>query len=375
MATKKLYLKTVLFVAVLLLSASVGAQSKIDSILKITIQQIYDNPDRVINLGTKLLDEDDITADNMVRVILTISTAYSSKRDYKKSIEYTLDALKLLPKLTDSYLKINLLNRIGGQYEELKIYDKSITYLNQANELIEKMPKDEEIYRSLGYNNLVRGLIYREQMSCDTALKYFEMAINDYKKIIDHPAAQVNISTSYYNRGNCLITLGRFSQAEKSFLQAVNFAQQIDAKSLIAFAQKGLAEVYTAQSEYNKSIAILEAALQNSEDVGDKILNRALYNALATNYAATGNFQKYSFYKRKNQEIHNEVTMVERQTVDNSIIDNITTNTAKISKAKNTTKLLQIILFPLILLGVIFIIRTIITSEKTLKSLKKRLQS
>ncbi len=375
MLVKNFYIKSLGFAAILLLPMATFAQTNIDSILTVATQQIYENPDLSIELATELLNESEISADNRARIIVTISTAYSSKRDYEKSLEYTLEALKLLPKLTDSYLKINLLNRIGGQYQELKIYDKAITYLDQAKQLIDNSPEKEETIRNLGYNNLVRGFIYREQMSCDIALNYFDKAIENYKKIIDHPAGKANISTTYYNRGNCLLTLGRADDAEKSFSEAVKYAQKIDAKSLIAFAQKGLAEVYTSQGEYNKAIALITEALQNSKDVGDKVLNRALYNALATNYLATGNLKDYTFYKSKNLEVHREVTLVERQTVDNSIIDIINTTSEKVKNVNKISKTLQLICIPFIILGVIFIIRTVFTSEKTIKSLKKRLQS
>ncbi|MCZ4320280.1 tetratricopeptide repeat protein [Aequorivita viscosa] len=374
MLVKNLHIKCVWFAAIVLLPLVVSSQSKIDSILTIATQQIYENPDISIKLGSELLNETDISADEKVRIILIISTAYSSKRDYEKSLENTLKALDLLPKLTDVYLKINLLNRIGGQYQELKIYDKAINYLNQAKQLIEETPENDVTIRGLGYNNLVRGFVYREQMSCDIALNYFDKAIEDYKKILNHPAGKANISTSYYNRGNCLISLGRPNEAESSFKEAVKYAKTIDAKSLVAFAQKGLAEVYTSQGEYKKAIALIIDALQNSEDVGDKVLNRALYNALATNYLAIGNFKDYSFYKSKNLEVHRELTKAERQTVDNSINDLIDTNSEKLKSVKKSTKFLQIGFSSLILLCIIFLIRTVFTSEKELKSLKKRLK-
>ncbi|WGF91246.1 tetratricopeptide repeat protein [Aequorivita marisscotiae] len=360
--------------AIILLPLTALSQSKTDSILSVATQQIYENPDTSIKLATEILTKTNLSADAKVRVYLIISTAYSSKRDYEKSLEYTLKALELLPKLTDAYLKIKLLNRIGGQYQELKIYDKAITYLDQAKLLIEQLPQNEVTIRSLGYNNLVRGFVYREQMSCDIALNYFEKAIEDYKNILDHPAVKANISTSYYNRGNCLITLGRLKEAENSFLQGVKYAKTIDAKSLVAFAQKGLAEVYTSQGEYQKAIALIEEALQNSQDVGDKVLNRALYNALATNYLATGNLKGYAVFKSKNLEIHKELTKTERQTIDTSINDLIITNSKKLASVKKTTRILQILFISLILLGVILLIRSVIYSEKSLKSLKKKLE-
>jgi tetratricopeptide (TPR) repeat protein len=373
MIMKSPYLKYLLAIGLILVSAQLWPQQPTDSILKLATQQIYENPDQAIELAHQVLEKTRAKPEKKVSAILIISTAYSSKRDYEKSLEYTLNALELLPKLKDNNLKINLLNRIGGQYQELKIYDKAISYLDQAKILIENSPKNDATIRSLAYNNLVRGFIYREQMSCDIALNYFEKAIEGYRIIKDHPAMKANISTSYYNRGNCLIALGKLKEAENSFLQSVAFAQKIDAKSLVAFAQKGLAEVYTAQGHYQKAISLLMNALQNSENVGDKVLNRALYNALATNYLATGNLDEYSFYKNKNLEVHSALTKAERQTVDNSIYDLIKINTLKIETIQKRTKIFQVVFVILILLALIFMGRFIFRARKNLKLLERRL--
>ena len=375
MSVKSIHIKNLLFAVVIILPLSLWPQSKIDSILAVATQQIYENPDAAIEMSNKLLNEKGISTDEKVKIILLISTAYSSKRDYDKSLEHALSALEFLPILKDSHLKIKLLNRIGGQYQELKIYDKTIIYLDKALELIRKLPDDDTIFRNLGINNMLRGFVYREQMSCEIALSYFEKAIENFEKALDTPGGEANISISYYNRGNCLISLGRIADAENSFLQSINYAKRADAISLIAFAQKGLAEVYTLQKQYDKAIDLLNEALQNSEDVGDKVLNRSLYNALATNYLATGDLKNYSFYRNKNIAVHKQLTKVERKTVDDAMSDLMETNLVKIEIIKSRTKILQLVFVPLILLCLFFMIRHIIVAEQTLKSLRKRLKS
>lgn len=361
--------------AVISLPLSIWAQSKTDSILTVAAQQIYENPDTAIEMAKELLNEKESSPDKKVRAILIISTAYSSKRDYEKSLEYALSAMDLFPKLKDDNLKINLLNRIGGLYQDLKIYEKALVYVDRSLELINTLPEGEAKSRSLGTNNLLRGFVYRAQMSCDIALNYFEKAIEDYKKIPNTAGSNANISTSYYNRGNCLLALGRINEAENSFLQSINYGKKADAISLIAFAQKGLAQVYTKQKQYNKAINTLTEALQNSEDVGDKVLNRALYDALSTNYLATDDFINAALYRNKNIAIHKQITKAERKTVDESINDLMETNSEKIETVQNRTKILQIVLSILILLSLILMIRHIFVSGITLKSLKKRLKN
>lgn len=374
MVIKSFHIKSFVWLTILLLSFTVSAQTDTDSIIAAATQQIYEDPDVAIVLSKKLLDDSQTSPDKKVRAIIIISTAYSSKRDYEKSMEYALSAMDLLPKIKNTNLKISLLNRIGGLYQELQINDKAIVYLDKALETIKELPEGESKSRNLGINNLIRGFVYRDQMSCEIALNYFEKGIEDYKKFPNSPGGNANVSISYYNRGECLLELGRINEAENSFLQSIEYAKKADATSAIAFAQKGLAKVYTFQEQYTKAIALLSQALQNSENVGDKVLNRALYDALATNYLATDDLKNAILYRNKNDSIHKQITKIERETLDDSINDLMETNVEKIKTLENRTKILQIVFIILILLGLSLIGRSILLSEKKLKVLKKRLK-
>ncbi len=358
----------------LLLSQVLWPQQEADSSLAYARKQVYENPDKSIEIAIGLLNATKPTTDFKVRALIVLSTAYSSKREYEKSLEYSLNALDLLPKIKDVQLKIYLLNRIGIRYQELKIYDKAIAYLDEAYKLMEPLPDNTFKAESIGFNNLARGFIYREQMSCEIALNYFDSAIESYKKVLTNPIYNANVSTAYYNRGNCLITIGRAKDAKDSFLLAIEYAEKTNAKSLIAFAQKGLASVYTAKGQNKNAIALLTNALQNSEEVGDKVLNRAVYNALANNYLAVTDLENYSLFHGKWQSINGEIIKTERKTIDNSIKNLIHENSKKVEVFQTRINLYLTSITILILLVIVFTLRLIFSSEKTLKSLKMELK-
>lgn len=374
MKTEKSHIKNFITVLLLLFCATLWAQQETDSSLIFASKQVYENPDKAIETALDRFNSLGADTDLKVRALIIVSTAYSSKRQYEKSLEYSLKALDMFPKIKDINLKINLLNRIGGQYQELKVYDKAINYLDEANALIESLPENDSKYRSIGFNNLVRGFIYREQMSCDIALEYFDKTIEAYKKTLDVSIVNANMSTAYYNRGNCLVAMQRRSDAEYSFLQSIEYAKKINAKSLVAFAQKGLAETYTTQGNTDQAIDLLTEALKNSEIVGDKILNRAIYEALANNYLKKKDLKNYSFFRNKNLSIHEEIVKTERKTINNAIQNLISSNSKKIGEVQNRRNVFLIILSLLIFLAIGFLAKTIYSSEKTLKSLKKRLK-
>lgn len=374
MKAKNTYSVYFLICSLLLLSQVLWSQQEADTTLDYARKQVYENPDKAIEIALGLLNETKSTTDIKVRALIVVSTAYSSKREYEKSLEYSLKALDMLPKIKDVELKIYLLNRIGIRYQELKIYEKAIAYLDEAYKLMEPLPDNIFKAESTGFNNLARGFIYRDQMSCDIALEYFDSAIESYKKVLNNPVYNANVSTAYYNRGNCLVTIGRAKDAEESFLLSIEFAEKINAKSLVAFAQKGLASVYTAEGHYEKAIALLTNALQTSEDVGDKVLNRTIYTALANNYLAITDLENYSFYQGKGLSTNSEIIKTERKTIDSSIKNLMQKNAIKVEDFQNSITLYMAIITILILLIIIFTIRSIYSSEKILKSLKKELK-
>jgi tetratricopeptide (TPR) repeat protein len=350
------------------------SQQLADSILTTAIRQIHENPNLAIEKAQGVFDAHTATIDLKVRALIIISTAYSSKREYEKSLETSLKAIEFLPQIDDNHLKSDLLNRIGAQYQELNVYDEALSYLDNANVLLRSLPEGVGKSRGLGFNNLVRGFIYREQMSCEIALDYFNNSIKDYQTISSQFNANSNLSIAYYNKGNCLLTLEKIDEAKESFLQAIVFAKTNNAKSLIAFANKGLASVYTLEGNNVKAINLLTEALQNSEEVGDKILNRSIYRSLANNYLAVNDLKNYSLYHNKNISIHNEIISTERKTIDRSIQNIVEENSLKVEDIKKKNYLFRAILVILIVVTTVFIIRLFLNSEKILKSLKKELK-
>lgn len=76
-----------------------SAQKNADSIIDFATNQIYENPNLAIETAQALFDDSESTTDIKVRALIVISTAYSSKREYEKSLEYSRHAMDMLPKI------------------------------------------------------------------------------------------------------------------------------------------------------------------------------------------------------------------------------------------------------------------------------------
>ncbi|MFN7013238.1 MAG: hypothetical protein ACK4ON_03095, partial [Bacteroidia bacterium] len=169
MSTKKnIYFLLLLLVAKLVTADMVHSQNykRIDSILRVASTEIYVNPDKVIKLGHTVVKLSGENIDYKIKAYKLISDAYSSRRDYEKSLEYVIKANELLGESNDKLLKIIIVNKMGIQYHQLKVYDKAIQYLDQAEQLIGEYPVKDSIHTELGKNYIVRGFIYKEKLSC-----------------------------------------------------------------------------------------------------------------------------------------------------------------------------------------------------------------
>lgn len=314
MMNSKKYINLFLTVVIYLTTSSLYSQkSKLnDSIIKTCSIEMYANPDKVIREGKKIVANSDNNIDYKIKGYKLIADGFSSKRDYQKSLEYVIKANKLLNLSSNKLLKIIILNKLGIQYHQLKIFDKSIQYLDQAEQLIMEYPYPDSIHADLGKNFIVRGFIYKDKFSCDIAIDFFNRGIAELLKA-KNKSNNAIISIAKYNKGNCYIILSNNKLAKENFIQSIEAAKIINGKSLWAFGLKGLAEVYTIEGNYQEAISSLKLALVLSHDVNDLILNDELYFALSENYLAVNEWDEFKKYHEK--EIYVQKLLKARQRI------------------------------------------------------------
>jgi tetratricopeptide (TPR) repeat protein len=285
---------------------------------------IYDNPDLAIANGLKIIEESD-KIDEQITAYRLISDAYSSKRDYVKSLEYVIKANQLLPKSKNALLKISVIIKTAMQYHQLKIYDKALQYLDEGEKLALEYPSPKAVAHDLGICYAVRGFIYKEELNCDIAIDHFFKSISVFENIrvsgnISNRSL-ANISIVHYNIGNCYLMSNDIEMAKINFEKSVSEASKIKANSLEAFALKGLAQAYTLEARYKDAIQELENALKISADVNDLILNQEIYKGLSENYLALNQEVEFNNFYIKYLDTQNQIILNERKSVSDSLIE------------------------------------------------------
>ncbi|MDN3676386.1 tetratricopeptide repeat protein [Flavobacterium paronense] len=359
--------KYCLFVVVIgfLTTNSAYAQNykKLDSILKTANNEIYSNPDNVIKIGEKVVKQAENNVDYKIKGYKLISDGYSAKRNYEKSLEYLIKSSQLLNLSKDKLLKINIINKTGIQYHQLKVYDKAIQYLDQAEELIAEYPYKDSVHTELGKNYLVRGFIYKEKLSCAIAITYLDRGIVELMKVKDVANSSSKISIAVYNKGNCYLLMKNNKLALENFKKAATIAREINAKSLEAFALKGSAKVLFLEGNYKEALEALNKALSLSVGVNDLILNQEIYRGLAENYLALSQWSQFEIYQLKFLETQKLIKDTERTSVSESL--GVKEAELKAKKIELSNKFYYLLLILILILILIVLFFYVLVKRKT----------
>jgi tetratricopeptide (TPR) repeat protein len=293
------------------------AAEPVDSLFKEARLNVYRNPGNAFEVGLALYESPNASPERRMDGLVLVITALNSLRDYESAGNYVQKAISLLDEITAVNTKIAVLNQLGYINQQLRLYDEALKHLDAALELCKQQPMTEVVYAQIGFNHAARGFIYKEQMNCSIALNSFAEAMNYLKKSGATNSVKANLSIVAYNRGNCLLLLLEHTKALSAFEVSLAYADSIDGQSLLAFAKKGMAEVYTAKGNYNTAIQLLHEAATNAEGIGDLVLNMGIEKGLANNYLALSEWNNYSEHRMKSELLQAQLLSAERKSIAN----------------------------------------------------------
>lgn len=345
------------------------AQKIPDSVLmKKAKLEIYDNPDKAIKIGEQLL-KNSPDVKTSINLYMLLSTANIAKRNFDKSLKYILKAKELSQKTNNPKSQAGVLISVAIQYQQMELFSKCLETLNEADQYIAKIPeKNPEKYIETAASYAIRGMVYKSQSNSEIALEKLLISIQNYDKVPVKKTTYSNMSVVYYNIGYCYLNLNQIDRAQEAFMQAINYARKNYAKSLEAFALKGISEIHKQRHENQSAINLLLKAENLCKNTGDIILNEGLYKELAENYLAMGQQNLYQQYNKKSLEMRFKRKQNELKSI-NQVIDNHNKETAL--KSEKLKSYYRYIKMGAVLLGCILIVILLYFIVKIKKQNKK----
>ena len=281
---------------------------------------VYKNPNQAIDLGMSIYNNENYPIKTRVKALMLISLAYSSKRDYQKALEFIMIADSYSKELNNPTLQLSIFFRIGILYQQVKVYDKSFEYLERIEKISLTRPLNDSLRRYLASSYVVKGFLYKDNLNCDIAIDFFDRGIKEYNRL--KVSNDANFSIIHYNKGNCYTQLSSYEEAKNSFIKSMEYANRSKANSLLSFAKKGLAGVYTLEGNYQTAIDLLNEALEQSKEVGDLVLYQGIYKGLFENYLALNQWENYQKYYDLFQKTQLELKISERNSISDSLDEN-----------------------------------------------------
>ena len=335
---------------------------------------LYENPNESIKIALSLLKTEKNT-DDIANLYMMISTAYIAKRDIDSSLYFIMKTTNLINSDALLKTKIRILNTVAVQYEQMQLYDKSIETLDKAKEFYVKLPAtDEDRSFNLEFNNMVRGMIYRSQSNPEMALEKFSQAVEYLKKRPQSKKNASNISVILYNMGYCYMELNQNSKGKSYFTEAIKYGQLAEAKSIEAYALKGLSENLFVDHQYLQSLNLLDNANSLAKSIGDLVLNEGIYKLMASNYLALNNLEKYQFYSDQVLKLKQEKEKKDQKSLNRYINIQTAETQEKTDRTKTRFQIYNLLILGFSLALIFFLVKSFLDNKKRNNILKSSIE-
>jgi tetratricopeptide (TPR) repeat protein len=234
----------------------------------------------------------------------------------------------LLVKDTNDYFNIySCFLNLGNCYHNLKQYDKAISTLKQALEIVNKHKLTNYLSdcpKIICLNNI--GNAYREMKQYNTAISYFKLALQEkklVKKDIESRAYLLN------NLGDCYLKTKNYTQVPFLFFKSDSIFKFLGIKNEQSQSNVHLSQYYFVKKDTLRAIYYSEKALQLAKEA-----KAPYYYLVALNNAGSINSKKAPQYI---QEYHqkNENQIFEERKARNQYYK-IQLETDEISQEKET---------------------------------------
>ena len=264
------------------------------------------------------------------RMLMYMATIKGRYRDYTGSEVLLIQAIKTFKKLSLNRFLYEAYNELGLIQNDIKEYDRALSYHHQALTYIEKLNNKQILYAK-SFNNI--GLSYLEKGDHLKAIGYFNKALNNkidigrYARLID-------------NRAFGRLSLGDTSNVEKDMIRALHIRDSLDNKAGVSYNKIRLSKYYLfikdtiKAHKYAYEANILSKKIKNSVDYleslvllskldknnTEKYLNRHISYSDSLNNAERKTLDKFTRIEFETDEILEDNRLLSQQQIWISVI-------------------------------------------------------
>ncbi|MFA7444987.1 MAG: tetratricopeptide repeat protein [Flavobacteriaceae bacterium] len=239
---------------------------------------------------------------------------YAKKRGkYKLAAESYLKALRLYKEDTSEWKFVNIANiynRLGKLYEDVKEYEKSVSYYLEGVNYLKESGADQESYSIdllILYSNLAN--VYKESADFGEALDYGNKAL----ELAEKTGAKRHESRILATIGNTYMEMKDFPTALKYLETSLNMCCSLGIDEGIMYNYISLGEGYTSTNRYHNAQKAYDSALVYVQKLAIPKAEVSVYKGYADLYTQKGDLHKALEFHNKFYELDKELFGIEKQ--------------------------------------------------------------
>jgi len=312
-------------------------QPAFDSLCKMGIAILYNNPDSAKSIAQKALSLSIKQGNeaNQIRALTLLGASFSAQSNYTEALKKYQEALLIAEKIGDTLKIGNAYNNIGvahlkiSNYKEaLECYLKALTCYNTIDNVIGTTKTDSNIgllymgidnfpkalihfqraltgfvqqNDSLGIANSLSniGILYSRMEQADSAFFFMDKAIALYEKTRN----QYSLSMVLLGKATVFQTQDKFDTAVIFIKQSLEIARQLGHSYQISMAYLSLAESFLAKKQINTALKYADSAMKIAVESENKSVEITANKIFSKIFEASNEFEKALLhYKSFNEE-------------------------------------------------------------------------
>jgi class 3 adenylate cyclase len=225
----------------------------------------------------------------VANMLNNLGAVHFSGGDDEPALNYYLQSLRMAEEVKDTLRIATALVNIGSVYlNKESTHHLAFEYYKRALPLSMKLGDQDAI----GTSAVNMGEIFLKEGKLDSALYYFEMALDAYNK-----TATGNIAYAMKNIGRVYARQGEYQRAIEYQTEAYDLAKSVSARLEMAQSLLALAVTYEGKGDVRSAISAFNEAREISKDIGASYELKDAYQGLAENYAEVNDYRNAYTYR------------------------------------------------------------------------------
>ncbi|WP_312768262.1 hypothetical protein [Epilithonimonas sp.] len=295
------------------------AQTTENKQLKLATDLLFSNPEKSAKISEKAFAEARNYNDK-IKALSKLVNAQMVLGDISQVINNSGLGIRLSKEKNDTINQIRFLSMLGNQYQQLNMNTDAKKNLDDAENLINTVHLPQSLLFITGNVYNVKGIVFKNELNCEFAVKYFNKALEVYNKLPYEKVVVTNKLLIDIQKAVCLEALGNSKEAESIYRSILNG----DTRGIgynKYYASLGLADIYLKRKEYDAAYKILESVNINEFNHYDAELTSLFYKLKAQSSYWRNDSKSYLYYFEKYNQNNREILQSQNQTI--SRLENI----------------------------------------------------